>query len=84
MYGEKFMVSLVRRIGHIVKHGPEIIKNNIVINRLKRHNHFNKVCINRSRNPKIIVSLTSYRKRFPTLKYFKSDFITGSFDFVFK
>lgn len=67
MYGEKFMVSLVRRIGHIVKHGPEIIKNNIVINRLKRHNHFNKVCINRSRNPKIIVSLTSYRKRFPTL-----------------
>lgn len=61
------MINLIRKVGHAVKESPKTIKNAFVISNIKRQNNFKPITINKNRNPKLIVSLTSYKKRFPTL-----------------
>ncbi|UIK34916.1 glycosyltransferase family 2 protein [Lactobacillus amylovorus] len=61
------MVNLIHKLGHIVKQDLITIKNNVVIYNIKKQKNFKKITVNENRKPQIIVSLTSYRKRFPTL-----------------
>lgn len=61
------MASLIRRMGHVIKHSPEITRNYIIISKLKKQTEFNKIPVGLNRKTKIIVSLTSYSKRFETL-----------------
>lgn len=61
------MVNLMQKVGHAVKQSPKTIKNAFIISNVKRQTNFRTITVNKNRNPKLIVSLTSYKKRFPTL-----------------
>ena len=61
------MVNLIQKVGHAVKQSPKTIKNAFIISNVKRQTNFRTITVNKNRNPKLIVSLTSYKKRFPTL-----------------
>lgn len=64
------MTSIIRKVGHIVKHGPGIIKRKVAtktaIKKLKNQTEFSRITP-RDNDQQIIVSLTSYKKRFSTL-----------------
>lgn len=60
-------MSLVRRIGHVVKSKIKRKKNKHISCKLRYRENFPKLDKNSKRNPQIIVSLTSYSKRFSTL-----------------
>lgn len=61
------MLKFLHQCGHIVKHSPEIIREKYIINKLKNQSDFKTISDNENKEPKVIVSLTSYKKRFPTL-----------------
>lgn len=61
------MVNVVRKVGHVIKHSPEIMKNKYVINRLQHQTNFRTISYDNKKSDKIVVSLTSYKKRFSTL-----------------
>lgn len=61
------MANIVRKVGHIIKHGPEIIRKKIIFTKLQHQDTFKNSVVKQNREPQLIVSLTSYKERFSTL-----------------
>lgn len=61
------MTSIIRKAGNFTKYKIRTIKNSIIISKLRHQDHYKKIVVDKSRKPQLIVSLTSYKKRFATL-----------------
>lgn len=59
--------NIIRRVGSKMKHLPRTIRKKRVMSSLNKQRNFKKISLKRKSHPRIIVSLTSYKKRFNTL-----------------
>lgn len=57
----------IRSLVSKIKHFPNYTKNHLIISYLKNKDSFNNIHIRTKKHPQIVVSLTSYKKRFDTL-----------------
>lgn len=59
--------NIIRKVGSKIKNLPQNIKIKKVISSLNKQQNFKKISLKRKSHPRIVVSLTSYKKRFNTL-----------------